>query len=492
MKAIIIVENPSRWPLQLEGAELVSARDYLVGEGWSEKKRLRVYNLCRTYSYQTAGYYVSLLAAARGHRPLPTVETMQDLRLKSVVRLVSEQLEERIQKTLTPLKGSRFELSIYFGRNLAVRYDALARAIYDQFSLPMLRASFERRGKRWTLSSVRPIAMLEIPENHRPFIIQQAEAHFGRISRSAPAKPAYRYDLAILTNEEAVDSPSNPMAIRKFMKAAHDLSIGAYQISLSDAADIGEFDALFIRETTAVNHPTYRLSRHAATEGLVVIDDPISILRCTNKVFLAELFARKKIPHPATLVAHSENVDAIADTVGLPCVLKKPDSAFSRGVIRVDTAEELATQVKEFLKESDLVVAQRYTPSDFDWRIGVLGDKPLFACRYHMARGHWQIVTTEPTGQRRYGRVEAIPLDQVPAEALDIATRAARLIGDGLYGVDIKESQGEFFVIEVNDNPNIDAGCEDALIGNSLYTAVMDWFRHKLDSRGPNGDDPND
>ena len=109
-----------------------------------------------------------------------------------------------------------------------------------------------------------------------------------------------------------------------------------------------------------------------------------------------------------------------------------------------------------------------------------------------MARGHWQIVTTEPTGQRRYGRVEAIPLDQVPAEALDIATRAARLIGDGLYGVDIKESQGEFFVIEVNDNPNIDAGCEDALIGNSLYTAVMDWFRHKLDSRGPNGDDPND
>lgn len=488
MKAIIVVENPSRWPLELEGAELVSARNYLVGETWTERKRLRVYNLCRTYSYQTQGYYVSLLAAARGHRPLPTVETMQDLRLKPVVRLVSEQLEERIQKSLSPLKTNRFELSIYFGRNLAVRYDALARAIYDQFPLPLLRASFERRGKVWTLSSVRPIATLEIPDSHRPFIIKQAEAHFGRASRSAHTKPTFRYDLAILNDEAAVDSPSDPKALRKFVKAARDLSIDARLISLSDAANIGEFDALFIRETTAVNHPTYRLSRRAETEGLVVIDDPISILRCTNKVFLAELFARNRIPHPVTLVAHSDNVASIPDVVGLPCVLKKPDSAFSRGVIRVDTAEALEEQVKMFLKDSDLVVAQRYTPSDFDWRIGVLGGKALFACRYHMARGHWQIVATGSTGRRRYGRVEAVPLEQAPAEAIEIATRATRLIGDGLYGVDIKESKGEFVVIEINDNPNVDAGCEDAATGPLLYTTVMDWFRHKLDLRGPNGD----
>jgi hypothetical protein len=36
----------------------------------------------------------------------------------------------------------------------------------------------------------------------------------------------------------------------------------------------------------------------------------------------------------------------------------------------------------------------------------------------------------------------------------------------------------------VNDNPNIDAGCEDAVIGERLYLAVMDWFRRKLDLRG--------
>lgn len=487
MKAIVVVENPSRWPLQLEGAELVSARDYLVGEDWASRRRLRVYNLCRAYGYQTVGYYVSLLAAARGHRPIPTVETLQDLRLASVVRLVSEQLEDRIQKAFARLKGPRFELSIYFGRNMAKRYEGLARALYEQFPLPLLRASFEKRGKFWSLSSVRPIATSEIPDSHRPFVIDRAEEHFGRRERTARPKPKFRYDLAILSDPDALDAPSDAKALRRFIKAARELSIDARLIERDAAADIGRFDALFIRETTYVDHHTYRLSRRAAAEGLVVIDDPISILRCTNKVFLAELFAHNRIPHPATLVAHADNVDAIADTVGLPCVLKRPDSSFSQGVVRVDTAEDLSRQVNHFLQESDLVVAQTYTPSDFDWRIGVLGHKALFACRYHMARGHWQIIATDSGGQRRYGRVEAIALEEVPAEALEVATRAARLIGDGFYGVDIKETKGRFLVIEINDNPNVDAGFEDSILGNELYLTVMDWFRHRLDRRGPNG-----
>jgi len=128
LSAILVTENVRRWPMRFKGAEVVSARDYLVGGAWAGRRGLRVYNLCRTYGYQTLGYYVSLLAAARGHRPFPTVETLQDLRLSPVVRIVSEQLEELIQKSLARLRGPRFELSLYFGRNLAKRYEAIARA----------------------------------------------------------------------------------------------------------------------------------------------------------------------------------------------------------------------------------------------------------------------------------------------------------------------------------------------------------------------------
>lgn len=489
MKSIIVNENPKNWPLELVGAEVVAARDYLVGNAtWAARRNLRVYNLCRTYGYQTLGYYVSLLAGARGHRPVPTIETLQDLRLSPVVRIVSELLENQIQRSLAPLIGDKFELSIYFGRNLAKRYDALARSLYEQFSVPLLRASFERFGDTWRLSSVRPIATREIPENHREFVIEQAKNHFNRRERPTRSKPTYQYDIAILHDPEAEDSPSDAKSLRRFADAARKVGMDPCLIKRSDAASIAEFDALFIRETTSVNDATYRLSRRAESEGLVVIDDPLSILRCSNKVFLAELFSWHSIPSPKTFIAHADTVSSIAAEVGLPCVLKRPDSAFSRGVTKASTPEELREKAELYLKDSELVVAQEFKASDFDWRIGVLGGKALFACRYYMARGHWQIVrTTDGTGTRRYGKVEAIALEDAPPEAIDIAVRAASLIGDGLYGIDLKEVDGQFLVIEVNDNPNVEVGYEDAILGDALYLEIMQWFRNKLDARGQHG-----
>ena len=65
MTALLIVDDPGEWPLKIPAAEVVSADDYLREQRFSELKQARVYNLCDSYGYQTAGYYVSLLAAAR-------------------------------------------------------------------------------------------------------------------------------------------------------------------------------------------------------------------------------------------------------------------------------------------------------------------------------------------------------------------------------------------------------------------------------------------
>ncbi len=484
MKAVVVVDNVRRWSLDLRGATVISARDYLSGEGWPDRRGLRVYNLCRSYGYQTLGYYVSLLAAARGHRPLPTVETLQDLRLASVVRLASEQIDDVMQRSLATIKADRFELSVYFGRNMAERHRLLARALYQRFSVPLLKASFERERARWRLVGVRPIAQNEIPESHVDFVIAQAERHFGRPVRNEGRSKSYRYDLAILVDPAAEDAPSDEGALRKFAEAARELDMEPHRIGLEDGPSIAEYDALFIRATTAVDHPTYRIARRAAAEGLVVIDDPISILRCTNKVFQAELFRRHRIAAPPTIVTADAQAERIIEAVGLPCVLKKPDSAFSRGVIRAETSEALAAHLGELLRDSDLVVAQGFVPSAFDWRIGVLGGEALFACRYHMARGHWQIVSTTASGRRRYGRVETVSLDETPPGAIEVALRATAPIGEGLYGVDVKQIEDRFLVMEVNDNPNIESGEEDRLLGDRLYSKVMEWFRERLDRRG--------
>ena len=68
-----------------------------------------------------------------------------------------------------------------------------------------------------------------------------------------------------------------------------------------------------------------------------------------------------------------------------------------------------------------------------------------------------------------------------PRRAVSAALKAANLIGDGLYGVDVKESNKKFSIIEVNDNPNIDAGVEDAVLREELYNRIMELFLDRIE-----------
>ncbi len=64
---------------------------------------------------------------------------------------------------------------------------------------------------------------------------------------------------------------------------------------------------------------------------------------------------------------------------------------------------------------------------------------------------------------------------------MTLAVQTCRPIGEGFYGVDIKESAGKYYVIEVNDNPSIDYGWEDAVLKNILYEAVMKALVHRME-----------
>src|SRR5690606_4146188 len=113
MLSLIVVNNPDRWPFDIDmpGVEVVSARGYLVDPRHTDLRNVRVYNLCRDYRYQSVGYYVPLLAEARGHRPQPSISTIQDLKSPVVTRILSADIDDLIQKSLAPIKGDHFTLS---------------------------------------------------------------------------------------------------------------------------------------------------------------------------------------------------------------------------------------------------------------------------------------------------------------------------------------------------------------------------------------------
>jgi len=482
MQILLVVNQNDNWPLKIEGVQIVNSRTYLSDPQFSTMRRVRVFNLCRSYSYQSVGYYVSLLAEARGHKPFPDTYSLMSIRSQQVVRFISDDLDELIQKSLAPLKSNRFELSIYFGRNLARRYDKLSLKLFQALNAPFLRASFVKH-KKWMLHKASPIASKDIPEMHWPFVVREAEDYFRKKRKPAPHKEPMLYDIAVLIAPEDKLPPSNARAIKKFIKAGTSLGLGVELIQKEDFGRLAEFDGLFIRETTSVNHHTYNFARGAAAQGLVVIDDPESILKCTNKVFLAELLQRHKISIPRTMIAHRDNIEQVAPTLGLPCILKQPDSSFSQGVMKVSTKEELREKIKMLLSRSEMIIAQQFLPTDFDWRIGVLDRKPLYACRYFMAKGHWQIIDYGKSGRIREGNADTIPFEDVPEPVLNTALKAANLIGDGLYGVDLKQVGRKVYVIEVNDNPNIDAGMEDQVLKDELYLTVMRSFMRRIEEK---------
>ena len=74
-----------------------------------------------------------------------------------------------------------------------------------------------------------------------------------------------------------------------------------------------------------------------------------------------------------------------------------------------------------------------------------------------------------------------LAIDQVPAKVMDTALKAAALMGDGLYGVDLKMIGDKVYVIEVNDNPNIDAGIEDEVLGKKIYERIIKSFLTRIE-----------
>lgn len=480
MKHLIVVDRPKKWALNIPDGNVISAKSYLSDSLYCTMRNVKVFNLCRSYRYQSLGYYVSLLASARGHKPVPNILAIQDLKSQAIIRIASFELDSLIQKSLKPIQGDTFTLSIYFGKNLAKRHNQLSQRLFAQFQAPLLRAEFIRKDAVWILRSLQPIASKDVPNGHKPFVSEMAEEFFNKRTVNRLKKET-RYDLAILVNPDEELPPSDEKAIRKFIKAAESLDFYAERITKEDISRINEFDALFIRETTSVNHHTYRMARRAAVEGLVVIDDPESILTCTNKVYLAELLTKNRVPVPETVILNRDNIKEPPKTLGFPLILKQPDSSFSQGVLKVDSMEEYITETDNLFEKSDLLIAQKFIPTPFDWRIGILNGTPLYACRYHMARKHWQIYERTGDGKTHEGQADTLPIDKVPSHVLKNALKAAQLIGDGFYGVDLKEIDGGAFVIEVNDNPNIDSGIEDDYLKDDLYMAIINEILRRIE-----------
>jgi glutathione synthase/RimK-type ligase-like ATP-grasp enzyme len=481
MQKYIVVNQPEKWNLTIENIGVISSQDYLTKPEYSLVKNARIFNLCKDYNYQSKGYYVSLLAEARGHLAIPTVKNIVDLKNLKLVRIVSDEFDDIIQQSLKNIKSREFTLSIYFGQNVAQKYKELSTLFYKHFQVPFFRVKFNYNTK-WNIQSVKVISESEIPDDHIESVQIFANQYFSKKRYDTPKLTQSDFDLAILVNPNDPAPPSNPKGLKKFIEVAEKMNIYAELIEPKDLTRLSSFDALLIRQSTEVNNEAYAFSRKAQQEGIALVDYPDAILKCCNKVYMAEALQNANIDTPKTIIVHKNNLDDVLKHTGLPCVLKAPDSTFSFGVKKAKTLEEFHELANSMLKESDLIIAQEFCPSDYDWRIGIIDGEPFYACKYYMAKGHWQIYNWKAKKKTdQDGEADCLPIEDVPKEVLKMAVKSAKLIGDGLLGIDIKVVKSRPMVIEINDNPNIDFGVEDDYYGDLVYTKILTALKNRLD-----------
>jgi glutathione synthase/RimK-type ligase-like ATP-grasp enzyme len=287
--------------------------------------------------------------------------------------------------------------------------------------------------------------------------------------------------IACFVEKYNFTDPREEKALQSFKQAAARSDHEFNFMFREDLSAIPKYDAMFIRATTDPLFTAYVVSRTASELGLKVVDDPESIQICGNKIHQYALFKKCDVPHIPTVFInkeefHHKQILEIFREFGKPVVVKAPYTSFSRYVEKVACETSFREVALRFFRRSDVLAVQKFMPTAFDWRVGVLNDEVLYICKYMIPKGRWKHgakLRGKPTVI--WGRTFAMKRENAPDKLKELALRACRVIGHGLYGVDIKEVNGEYVVVEVNDNPSIYAGYED-LRNKDLYGKIIAYL----------------
>jgi glutathione synthase/RimK-type ligase-like ATP-grasp enzyme len=508
----------------LGGVPLVAPEEYLEGRNPDTiSQDLTIINLCRSYEYLSRGYYISLLADARRQKVVPKLQMVEEITNPyayftalrnsgletidfTVVRgrhvlpkviMPAGAKDEPIRESGSPMvseggvqgpvryrsEGQAYEeVTSCFGRTVDSRFRKHCAGVFRVLPFPLLKIRIYREDNRWKVGQVFPLAVSKAGPAEIDLLNQELST--GRLFEAPDTVRETPYYIAVLMDEADPFAPSDEDTFNKLKRIGERHGVIFEPLAKDDFRDLPEYDALFLRTVTGMDHYSFLFAQRAKSLGIPVIDDPQTTVRCSNKVYLNELFQRARLATPRTLTISRTTPLSEAEELGYPLIVKQPDGTFSAAVKKAGDPAELKRLTREMFKRSPLLTLQEFRPTEFDWRIGVLDGAVLYVCKYYMAKGHWQIVREKRGGGRRYGKVEAVPINETPEPVRSLALQAAALIGDGFYGVDIKETEAGPVIIEINDNPDIWVGEEDGVEGDKLYEEIVHAFLRRMHEAG--------
>ena len=216
------------------------------------------------------------------------------------------------------------------------------------------------------------------------------------------------------------------------------------------------FDAIIPRIGASITFYGTAVVRQFEMIGVYSVNESVAISRSRDKLRSLQLLARKGIGLPVTSFAHSTKAtqDLIHLVDGAPLIVKLLEGTQGRGVVLAETQKAAESTIEAFrsLKAHFLVQEFVKEAGGADIRCFVIGDRVVASMKRQGKEGEFR------SNIHRGGSASSI---RITPEERSTATRAARIMGLNVAGVDILRSNHGPLVMEVNSSPGLE-GIEKA------------------------------
>ena len=298
-------------------------------------------------------------------------------------------------------------------------------------------------------------------------------------------------NIAILSRNPKLYSPKR--LVEAGMQRGHEVNVYNTLKCYMDIASmrpgisykgqrIGGMDAVIPRIGSSITQYGLAVVRQFEMMGVFPLNESVAIGRSRDKLRSLQLLSRKGVGLPVTAFAHEvENTQDIIQLVGgAPLVIKLLEGTQGRGVVLAETYKAAESVIDAFRELHANFMIQEFIKEagGADIRCFVIGEKVVAAMKRQAKEGEFR------SNLHRGGTASLVKL--TPEERAT-ATRAAKIMGLNVAGVDILRSNHGPVVMEVNSSPGLE-GIENAT-SKDVASMIIQFIEknakpHKTKTRG--------
>lgn len=206
--------------------------------------------------------------------------------------------------------------------------------------------------------------------------------------------------------------------------------------------------------------------------GKIIVDEKlVKAPYLVSKMNTSLELSRAGLKQPKTIQYISKNtiLENISD-FSYPIIVKSPIGRKGVGIYKVKSEQELMSLLNK-AQEAFPYLFQEFLPNDGDIRVLVVGYKAIGAMKRFIVPGDFRSNISQGAKAEKYVMTEDV---KKIAEAAAIATKTE------FAGVDLIESEGEFYVIEVNRAPQFRGFRKYVRLDPSPF--VIDYLEKKFEN----------